>query len=239
MAANSYAALLKRLFADYERKHTMSVIEEVAAASRDELAGQARPGRRTRAARTIGASTAHNWRAVVLQSVPIGWAPRSYRSAQAVGRPTRPRFFIDYHDTSRVSVCQCTYSVPARFAGRRLTVWLGASTIEVLDGATTVAWHERAVGKFLDVLTLDHHLEVLKTKPGALPGATALVQGRRSGVFTSLHQACRDAARAAKGDACGTRWLIEVLLAHRTHLAAELIVAMDRACHAHSAARPS
>jgi len=113
-------------------------------------------------------------------------------------------------------VCQCTYSVPARFAGRRLTVWLGASTIEVLDGATTVAWHERAVGKFLDVLTLDHHLEVLKTKPGALPGATALVQGRRSGVFTSLHQACRDAARAAKGDACGTRWLIEVLLAHRT-----------------------
>jgi len=44
MAANSYAALLKRLFADYERKHTLSVIEEVAAASRDELAGQARPG---------------------------------------------------------------------------------------------------------------------------------------------------------------------------------------------------
>ena len=82
-------------------------------------------------------------------------------------------------------------------------------------------------------------LKVLKPKPGALPGATALVQGRGSGVFTSLHQACRDAARAAKGDACGTRWLIEVLLAHRTHLAAELVVAMDWACHAHSAARPA
>jgi len=88
-----------------------------------------------------------------------------------------------------VSVRQCTYSVPARFAGRRPTVRLGAATVEVLDGPTTVARHERAVGKFLDVLTLDHYLEVLKTKPGALPGATALVQARKSGVFTAAHQA--------------------------------------------------
>ena len=29
---------------------------------------------------------------------------------------------------ARVSVRQCTYSVPARFAGRRLTVRLGATT---------------------------------------------------------------------------------------------------------------
>ena len=130
---------------------------------------------------------------------------------------------------ARVSVRQCTYSVPARFAGRRLTVRLGAATVEVLDGPTTVARHERAVGKFLDVLTLDHYLEVLKTKPGAPPGATALVQARRSGVFTTAHQAYWDAARAAKGDACGTRWLIDVLLAHRTHPTGALIAAMDRA----------
>lgn len=130
---------------------------------------------------------------------------------------------------ARVSVRQCTYSVPARFAGRRLTVRLGAATVEVLDGATTVARHERAVGKFLDVLTLDHYLEVLKTKPGALPGATALVQAKKSGAFTPAHQAYWDAARTAKGDACGTRWLIDVLLAHRTHPAAALTAAMHRA----------
>lgn len=130
---------------------------------------------------------------------------------------------------ARVSVRQCTYSVPARFAGRRLTVRLDASAVEVLDGPTVVARHERAVGKFVDVLTLDHYLEVLKTKPGALPGATALVQAKKAGVFTSSHQAYWDAARAARGDAAGTRWLIDVLLAHRTHPAAAMVAAMDRA----------
>ncbi len=130
---------------------------------------------------------------------------------------------------ARVSVRQCTYSVPARYAGRRLTVRLGASAVEVLDGPTTVARHERAVGKFHDLLTLDHYLEVLKTKPGALPGPTALVQARKSGVFTASHQAYWDAARAAKGDTIGTRWLIDVLLAHRTHPAPALAAAMDRA----------
>ena len=111
-----------------------------------------------------------------------------------------------------MSVRQINYSVPARFVGRRLTVRLGARTVEVLDGATIIARHERAVGKFFDVLALDHYLEVLKTKPGALPGATALAQARRVGVFTAAHQAYWDTARAAKGDSLGTRWLIEVLL---------------------------
>ncbi|GAY08701.1 mobile element protein [Pseudonocardia sp. N23] len=130
---------------------------------------------------------------------------------------------------ARVSVRQINYSVPARFAGRRLAVRLGASTVEVLDGATVVARHDRGVGRFFDVLALDHYLEVLKTKPGALPGATALAQARRSGVFTSSHQSYWDAARAAKGDTTGTRWLIEVLLAHRAHPTQALIAAMDRA----------
>ena len=32
--------------------------------------------------------------------------------------------------------------------------------------------HERAVGRYVEVLCLDHYLEVLKAKPGGLPGAT-------------------------------------------------------------------
>jgi hypothetical protein len=79
------------------------------------------------------------------------------------------------------------------------------------------------------VLTLDHCLEVLKTKPGGLPGATALAQAKASRAFTASHQAYWDAARRARGDAAGTSALIEVLLAHRTMTAASLIAAMDRA----------
>jgi transposase len=130
---------------------------------------------------------------------------------------------------ARVSVRQCFYSVPARYVGRRLPVRLAARTVEIYDGPKLIARHERAVGRYVDVLTLDHYLEVLKTKPGGLPGATALAQARASRAFTASHQAYWDAARRARGDAAGTRALIEILLAHRTMAAAVLTAAMDRA----------
>jgi transposase len=130
---------------------------------------------------------------------------------------------------ARVSVRQCHYSVPARFVGRRLTVRLGARSIEVLDGALVVARHERAVGRFAQILILDHYLEVLAIKPGALPGATALVQAKAAGAFTDTHQRYWDAVRGTRGDAAGTRALIEILLAHRTLPAAALVGAMDKA----------
>ena len=127
--------------------------------------------------------------------------------------------------------CLCgnasTPSQPARRA--RLPVRLAARTVEVYDGPRLVASHERAVGRYVEVLCLDHYLEVLKTKPGALPGATALAQAKARGVFTQSHQSYWDAARSARGDAKGTRALIAILLAHRSMAAAALIAAMDRA----------
>jgi hypothetical protein len=52
-------------------------------------------------------------------------------------------------------------------------------------------------------LVLDHYLEVLRRKPGALPGATALAQARAAGTFTAAHQRYWDAARHQHGDAAG------------------------------------
>jgi len=133
---------------------------------------------------------------------------------------------------ARVAVRQCYYSVPARFAGRRLPVRLSATGVEVLDGASVVARHERAAGRYVEVLTLDHYLEVLKIKPGALPGATALAQAKACGAFTETHQRYWDATRRERGDQAGTRALIEVLLAHRTLPAPALITAMSKAVQA-------
>ena len=130
---------------------------------------------------------------------------------------------------ARVCVRQNYYSVPARYAGRRLPVRLSATAVEVLDGSRVVARHERATGRYAEVLVLDHYLEVLARKPGALPGATALAQARAAGVFTAAHQGYWDAARLKHGDAAGTRALIEVLLAHRTLPAAAVEAAMTRA----------
>src|SRR5664279_4115100 len=130
---------------------------------------------------------------------------------------------------ARISVRQCYYSVPARYVARRLSVRLSARTVEVFDGPKQVAVHERAFGRYVEVLLLDHYLEVLKTKPGGLPGATALVQAKASGAFTQTHQRYWDVVRRAHGDAAGTRALVEILLAHRTMTATVLVAAMDRA----------
>jgi hypothetical protein len=108
-------------------------------------------------------------------------------------------------------------------------VRLSARTVEVLDGPKCVATHERAFGRYVEVLLLDHYLEVLKTKPGGLPGATALVQAKACGAFTVSHQRYWDLVRRTRGDGAGTRALVEVLLAHRTLPAAVLVAAMDRA----------
>lgn len=65
------------------------------------------------------------------------------------------------------------------------------------------------------MLDLDHYLEILARKPGALPGATALAQARAARLFTAEHDAWWTAARRTHGDAAGTRALVEVLLLHR------------------------
>jgi hypothetical protein len=116
---------------------------------------------------------------------------------------------------AQVMVRCCQYSVPARFIGHRVRVKLSASAVTVYDRSTVVARHQRAAGKGVKVLDLDHYLEILLRKPGALPGATALAQARAAGVFTPAHDAFWAAARRALGDGAGTRVLVEVLLLHR------------------------
>ena len=70
---------------------------------------------------------------------------------------------------------------------------------------------------------------MLVRKPGALPGATALVQARAAGAFTSAHEAFWAAARKAHGDGGGTRALVEVLLLHRHHAHADVVAGITAA----------
>lgn len=122
-----------------------------------------------------------------------------------------------------ITVRNNRYSVPVRLIGRRVRVLLHASHLVVYDRQAEVARHERLPVKGGAQLELDHYLEGLLRKPGALPGATALEQARCAGKFTPVHDAWWAAARRAHGDAAGTRALIEVLLLHR-HMAHEHVV---------------
>jgi transposase len=129
---------------------------------------------------------------------------------------------------SRVCVRGCYYSVPVRYARRRLDVRRGAEVIEVLDGAAVVARHVRA-RKGEEVLVLDHYLEVLALKPGALLSATPLARARASGAFGATHDRFFAEARRRLGDREGTKALIEVLLAHRSLPTDAVVAGMQRA----------
>ncbi|MEO7061992.1 MAG: hypothetical protein ABI083_19935 [Lapillicoccus sp.] len=142
------------------------------------------------------------------------------------------------HAKARVCVRQSYYSVPARYVGMRVQVRLGADTVTVINHATSstgsgssgvVATHLRSLHKGSEDLTLDHYLEVLTRKPGALAGATALVNARAAGTFTSAHQRFWDGALKALGDSAGTRAMVGVLLLNRTLAAAALTEAMTTA----------
>ena len=110
-------------------------------------------------------------RPVTIEAAFTGEAPHLMPLPVDPGEPAR-QLEARVDNRARVSVRQCFYSVPARYVGRRLPVRLAARTVEIYDGSKLVARHERAVGRYVEVLTLDHYLEVLVRKPGALPDRT-------------------------------------------------------------------
>jgi hypothetical protein len=129
----------------------------------------------------------------------------------------------------RVCVRQSFYSVPVSLARREVLVRLGARRLVVVAAGRVVATHERSMHRGSEDLVLDHYLEILERKPGALPGSTALAQARASGAFGDTHERFWAAARARLGDGAGTRALIGVLLLGRRLPAAAVSSAMDTA----------
>jgi len=173
------------------------------------------------------ADDADNGRRIGLRTVTIGQAFAAEApflaplpvEAFETGLELTPR--VDRH--ARIVVRQVQYSVPAHLIGRRVRVLLRATEVIVFDGPRRVAVHERSHVRGSMHLILDHYLEVLARKPGALPGSTALAQARAAGVFTPVHQQWWDAVRAKHGDTIGTQTLVEVLLLHR-HLPAAAVL---------------
>ncbi|MFB6878370.1 hypothetical protein [Streptomyces sp. NPDC056323] len=126
--------------------------------------------------------------------------------------------------TSRITVRQNKYSVPARFIGTNVCVSLRADEVWVFERNELVVRHPRLAGRYGFRDLLDHYLEILRHKPGALEHSTGLAAARESGQFTDTHDAFWAAAIASRGRSEGTRALIEVLLLHR-RLPDEAVVA--------------
>jgi transposase len=127
----------------------------------------------------------------------------------------------------RICVRQSFYSVPVGLARRQVQVRLGAQSFEVIANAKVVAHHERSLHRGTEQLVLDHYLEILVRKPGAMAGSTALAQARACGAFSATHEAFWAEARRSHGDGAGTRALIGALLLQRRIPSAVVIAAMQ------------
>ena len=83
--------------------------------------------------------------------------------------------------------------------------------LEVWHDGRCVARHERCYSRRQQILDLEHYLDVLERKPGALAGSTALEQWRRAGRWPASFDALWQRLIERQGRQSGTRAMIAVI----------------------------
>jgi transposase len=114
-----------------------------------------------------------------------------------------------------VTVRQNRYSVPVALVGRKVLVKIGAREVEIYCEQREVARHERLQGRFGVAARLDHYLELLARKPGALRGSLALRQERERGLWPACFDELWTAIEARYGSSEAARQMVDVLLLAR------------------------
>jgi transposase len=116
-----------------------------------------------------------------------------------------------------ITVRQNQYSVPVALAGLRVTVAIGATELRVMHRDRQVAVHERLHGKSGTRASLDHYLELLARKPGALARSLPLAQERDRGAWPDTFDEFWSALRVKWGDSEADRQMVDVLMLCREH----------------------
>ena len=108
------------------------------------------------------------------------------------------------------------YSTPLR-PGMSAQAKLYPAYIEIWSEGQRVARHERCYQRRQQILDLEHYLEPLSRKPGALAGSTALAQWRQQQRWKDSHDRLWQALNARHGRQNGTRLMLEVIGLGREH----------------------
>ncbi|HEY7337925.1 MAG TPA: hypothetical protein VH639_23735 [Bryobacteraceae bacterium] len=103
-----------------------------------------------------------------------------------------------------------SYSAPLQ-AGAQVQARVYASTVEFWHEGRCIARHERCYGRQQQVLDLEHYLDVLYRKPGALAGSKPLEQRRQAGLWPPSFDRIWQALMERHGKQSGTRQMIELL----------------------------
>ena len=115
-----------------------------------------------------------------------------------------------------VKVLTNAYSVPLP-AGTQVQAKAYASRMELWHEGRCVAHHERCYRRQQQILDLEHYLDVLYRKPGALAGSKPLEQKRQAGMWPPSFDQIWQALIERHGKQSGTRQMIDLLKLSQKH----------------------
>jgi len=118
------------------------------------------------------------------------------------------------------------YSVPASLAGLRIRARVGAGEISFWHDGKQVASHERLHDHHQISAKLDHYLDLLTRKPGALARSLALRQERDRGDWPACFDELWTVIQERSGRQEAARQMVEVLLLCREHDAEQVELAV-------------
>jgi len=102
------------------------------------------------------------------------------------------------------------YSVPSR-SGSVVEARVYSSVVEFRQNGVRIAQHERSYERSRQILDLEHYLEVLERKPGALRGSKPLAQWRAQGRWPDSYDQLWERMNEKHGRQSGTRSMVAVI----------------------------
>jgi transposase len=162
-------------------------------------------------------------------SVGEAWRAEKPRLRPLPGEPFDTEVHVSgrLDEKSRLTVLRNRYSAPVELAGLIVAAAASSTAVVIRHGGREVGRHERVYGVGHDRLQLDHYLEVLRFKPGALAGSVPLRQAIATGSFPPPYVELFGRLRERHGESEGARQMVDVLFLHRDHGLPTVLMAVE------------
>ncbi len=121
-----------------------------------------------------------------------------------------------------------SYSVPLK-PGSIVEARVHSTTVEFRHHGARIASHERCYSRLQKILDLEHYLDVLDRKPGALRGSTPLAQWRARGRWPASYDRLWEQMIERQGRQPGTRAMVEMIRMGHEFGYAQLTAAIESA----------
>jgi hypothetical protein len=183
--------------------------------------------------RLLALCVANRDRTITGKSMTIGEASRHERAflsplAQE-GFPIEEVLYpLTVDGKGRVKVKTNWYSAPLP-PGLRVTAVVGPLLIEIRHDNQCAARHPRCYGRGHQILNLEHYLDVLERKPGAMANSTPLQQWRQAGLWPECLDRIWRQLEQRHGKSAGTREMIALVRVGSMEEWGRLIAAVEEA----------